>query len=256
MSIRYLHSKYLLMKVSFIFLVLALMAEIIGTIGGFGSSVFFVPIANFYFDFYSVLGLTAIFHLSSNLSKIFLFKKGLNRFLLLYIGLPSVLFVIIGGVLSKLVEGSMLEISLGIFLVVLSLVFLIRKKLVISPNKQNSMIGGSLSGFTAGLLGTGGAIRGLTMAAFNLEKSVFIATSAFIDFMIDFTRTVVYYQNGYIHTHDLVYVPFLLVIGLVGTFIGKRILVYIPQEKFKRIALILILLIGLVTLGKFLLRFQ
>ncbi|NNK11533.1 MAG: sulfite exporter TauE/SafE family protein, partial [Flavobacteriaceae bacterium] len=99
----------------------------------------------------------------------------------------------------------------------------------------------------AGLLGTGGAIRGLTMAAFNMEKSVFIATSAFIDFMIDFTRTLVYYNNGYIHKHDLKYVPFLLLIGIVGTYIGKRILVYIPQSKFKRLSLILILFIGVIT---------
>ncbi|MGB5377203.1 MAG: sulfite exporter TauE/SafE family protein, partial [Muriicola sp.] len=74
------------MKINTLFLLLALLAEILGTIGGFGSSVFFVPLGNFYFDFYSVLGLTAIFHLSSNLSKIFLFKKGLNKFLILYLG--------------------------------------------------------------------------------------------------------------------------------------------------------------------------
>ena len=86
------------------------------------------------------------------------------------------------------------------------------------------------------------------MAAFNLEKGVFIATSAFIDFMIDFSRTIVYYNNGYIHKHDLVYVPFLLVIGLVGTYLGKRLLKYIPQNKFKRLSLILILAIGLITI--------
>jgi uncharacterized membrane protein YfcA len=72
----------------FLFLLFALLAEIIGTIGGFGSSVFFVPIANFYFDFQTVLGITAIFHLSSNISKIALFRKGLDKNLLLYIGLP------------------------------------------------------------------------------------------------------------------------------------------------------------------------
>ena len=66
-------------EINYIFLLLALLAEILGTIGGFGSSVFFVPLSNFYFDFHSVLGLTALFHLSSNLSKIFHFKKGLNK---------------------------------------------------------------------------------------------------------------------------------------------------------------------------------
>tara|TARA_B100001146_G_scaffold221156_2_gene231055 strand:- start:3344 stop:4075 length:732 start_codon:yes stop_codon:yes gene_type:complete len=237
-------------NVSYIFLLLALLAEILGTIGGFGSSVFFVPIANFYFDFESVLGLTAIYHLSSNLSKIFLFKKGLNKRLLIAIGLPSIIFVIVGGILTKVVNSNYLEIVLGLFLVTLSAIFLMNKNLAINPNRKNAIIGGSLSGFSAGLLGTGGAIRGLTMAAFNLEKNVYIATSAFIDFWIDFSRTFVYLFNGFIHKHDLVYVPFLLLIGLIGTAIGKKILHYIPQEKFKVISLSLILTIGLVTLSR------
>jgi uncharacterized membrane protein YfcA len=237
-------------KLSTLFLFLALVAEILGTIGGFGSSVFFVPLANFYFDFESVLGLTAIYHLSSNLSKIVLFKKGLNKRLLIQIGIPSVLFVILGGFLSKMVNGRYLELLLGIFLVAIALLFFIKKDLVINPNKRNAVIGGSLSGFSAGLLGTGGAIRGLTMAAFNLEKSAFIATSAFIDFLIDFSRSFVYFYNGYIHQHDLIYVPFLLIIGLIGTAIGKKVLNRIPQDKFKKTSLALILVIGVITLTK------
>lgn len=141
------------MNISHIFLLLALVAEIIGTIGGFGSSVFFVPIGNFYFDFHSVLGLTALFHLSSNLSKIFLFRKGLNKRLLLYMGLPSVLFVILGGVVSKYIETTWLEIILTIFLVGLSMLFLIRKKLVIKDNNNNAVIGGSLSAFFSRITG-------------------------------------------------------------------------------------------------------
>ena len=235
-------------NLKYIFLILALIAEIIGTIGGFGSSVFFVPIGNFYFDFHTVLGLTAIFHVASNMSKIVLFKKGLDKKLLIHIGVPSVLFVILGGYLSKIMNSNLLEMFLAIFLVLLSGLFLYKRNLVISANKRNAVAGGILSGFSAGLLGTGGAIRGLTMAAFNLEKSVFIATSAFIDFFIDFTRTIVYYQNGYIGKQELVYLPFLLIIGIVGTYIGKRILHYIPQDKFKRLSLFLILFIGIVML--------
>ncbi len=236
--------------VSFIFLLLALLAEIIGTVGGFGSSVFFVPIGNFYFDFYTVLGLVSVFHLASNLSKIFLFRKGLNKRLLVSIGIPSVIFVILGGLLTKWVESTFLEIILGVFLVGFSLLFLIKRKLVVPANNKNAVIGGSLSGFSAGLLGTGGAIRGLTMAAFNLEKSIFIATSAFIDFMIDFSRAVVYYNNGYINQKVLIYVPFLVVIGITGTWLGKKILNYIPQDKFRRLSLFFVLIIGTVTIVK------
>lgn len=231
-----------------VFLFLALIAEIIGTLGGFGSSVLFVPLGNFYFDFHCVLGLTAVFHVSSNLSKILLFKKGLNKEILLNIGIPAVLFVIIGGVLSKNIDKYLLEIILGSFLILLSLIFLLKKDLVFKANARNAIAGGILSGFTAGLLGTGGAIRGLTMNAFNLNKSTFIATSAFIDFFVDTTRTVVYYKNGYIHKHDLIYIPFLLAIGFIGSLIGKVILKKISQKNFKFFSLIMILIVGVTTL--------
>jgi len=233
---------------SILFLLLALIAEIIGTIGGFGSSVFFVPFTAIFFDFHTVLGITAIFHLSSNISKIYLFKKGLNKKILLQIGIPSVLFVIIGSILSNYIDSNILELSLSIFLISLSLLFLIKDTLVIPSRMKESLIGGSLSGFVAGFLGTGGAIRGITMAAFNLEKSVFVATSATIDFGVDITRSFVYFFNGYITKEIIIYIPFLFVIGFVGTWIGQKILNIIPQEKFKKISLLLILIIGLFSL--------
>ena len=235
-------------SVNLIFLLLALIAEIVGTIGGFGSSVFFVPIANFYFDFQTVLGLTALFHLSSNLSKIALFKKGLDKRLILVMGVPAIVFVVNGGILSKYFDTLILEISLGIFLIGLSLFFLIKPKIQIKDGNKEAVSGGVISGFLAGFLGTGGAVRGLTMAAFNLEKSVFIATSAFIDFGVDFSRTIVYFLNGYIHKHDLIYIPFLFLIGFIGTYLGKRILHFIPQQKFRKLSLLLIFVIGILTL--------
>jgi uncharacterized membrane protein YfcA len=122
--------------------------------------------------------------------------------------------------------------------------------LEVSPKPRPAIVGGALSGFTAGLLGSGGAIRGVTMAAFNLEKSTFVATSAAIDFAIDATRTVVYYQNGYIGQEAWRYLPYLFTIGLLGTWLGKLVLKRIPQTAFRKIALLLILGIGVVTLGR------
>lgn len=233
----------------FLFFFLAFISEIIGTIGGFGSSVFFVPIASYFFDFQNALGLTALFHLSSNLSKIALFRKGLNKKLLFNLGIPAVIFVIIGGLLTSYFDSKILEFSLSIFLIILSLLFLIFKNIEIKPEFKQSVIGGSLSGFFAGFLGTGGAIRGLTMAAFNLPKSIFVATSAAIDFAVDLSRTIVYFSNGYIHKGLIIYLPILFAIGLIGSYLGKKILDFIPQEKFRLISLVMILIIGFISLG-------
>jgi uncharacterized membrane protein YfcA len=231
-----------------LFLALALLAEIAGTLGGFGSSVFFVPIANLFFDFESVLGITALFHLSSNVSKLGLFRGGVDKRLLLTLGLPSVIFAILGGMATKVVATQWLEVALSVFLMVLSTWMLLRPRWTIAATTRNAMLGGALSGGMAGLVGTGGAIRGLTMAAFNLPKDVFIATSAAIDLLADVGRALVYWRNGYFHAHDLGYAPLLVVVALAGTWIGRRLLQHISQQAFRRIALGMVLLISLATL--------
>jgi uncharacterized membrane protein YfcA len=235
-----------------LFLLLAFVAEVLGTVGGFGSSLFFVPIATFFFDFQTVLGITAFSHLSSNISKIWYFRKGFDLKLVMQIGFPAVLFVIAGASLSSYVKAEILEIALAVFLIVTSLFFLLLKRFTPRPTAFNAITGGVLSGFIAGILGTGGAIRGLTLMAFGLGTELFIATSAFIDLMIDTSRTVVYAMNGYIRAEILQPVAFLVVISFAGTYTGKKILQHISEEQFRRIVLLLILLTGLVTLFKIL----
>ena len=233
-----------------IFVALALLSEILGTVGGFGSSMFFVPIASYFLDFHSVLGVTAIFHVSSNLTKIFFFRKGYDKKLLLTIGLPAVIFVIIGAYLSKLFDTKILEIALAVFVMVVSLTLLIFRHFSLKPTLVNSIGGGVISGFIAGLLGTGGAIRGITLAAFNLKTEVFIATSAIIDLGVDSSRTVVYALNGYIHLENLKLSIILFFVSIVGTYIGKKVLTRISEEQFKSIVLVLVFTTGVITLGK------
>ena len=234
----------------FILIVLAILAEILGTVGGFGSSLFFVPIATYFLDFYSALGITALFHISSNLVKIGFFRKGFDKKLVFSVGAPALLFVIIGAFLSKYIETKILEFSLAFFLIILSLVLLIFRNLALKPTLFNAIGNGVFSGLIAGLIGTGGAIRGLTLAAFDLKIEVFIATSAIIDLMTDSGRSIVYFFNGYIHKEDLYLIPILFLVSIAGTFIGKKILHYISEEQFKSIVLILVLFTGVLTLSK------
>jgi uncharacterized membrane protein YfcA len=232
------------------FLLLSLVAEVLGTVGGFGSSMFFVPVASYFLDFHSVLGITAIFHVSSNLSKIFFFRKGYDKKLLLTIGLPAVAFVILGAYLSRYIDARILDIVLAIFLITVSTLLLAFRHFTVSPTLFNSIFGGMLSGIIAGVIGTGGAIRGITLAAFDLKTQVFIATSAIIDLGVDTSRSVVYSLNGYIH-RDLLYISVILFfVSIAGTYIGKRILSRVSEEQFKSIVLILIFLTGIATLAK------
>lgn len=238
------------MEFLILFIFLALLSEILGTVGGFGSSLFFVPLAGLFFDFHSVLGITALFHIFSNISKLAVFRKGINKRLILNIGIPSVIFAVIGAFLSKYIDNKMLEITYAVFLIIISVSLILYKSLTIKPTFLNSIIGGALSGITTGILGSGGAIRGLTLAAFDLEKQIFITTSSIIDLGLDCSRSVVYFFNGYFHQHDLYLIPILIVVSVLGSYLGKKILSKFSQFQFKYFVLFLILIIGIVMLGK------
>lgn len=85
------------------------------------------------------------------------------------------------------------------------------------------------------------------MAAFKMDKATFIATSAAIDFGVDASRAVIYYYNGYMHQDHLYIAGLLLIVAIVGTWIGKRILAYFSQEQFRTLVLVLILIIGIAS---------
>lgn len=168
-----------------IFFLLALLAEVLGTLGGFGSSVFFVTFAQFLYDFQAVLALTGLMHIFSNSSKLFLFWKTIDWKLVLWLGVSSVALAIAGAYLIRLIEFQYTRWLLGLFLVLFSSFFLYRPTYQVAATLTNSIAGGALAGFLAGYIGTGGVIRGAVLAAFNLERNVFVGTSAAIDFGVD-----------------------------------------------------------------------
>lgn len=235
----------------YLFYILAFIAEIIGTVSGFGSSILFVPIASLFFDFHIVLGITALFHVFSNISKIFLFRKEIDKRIAFRLGIPAVIFVIIGAFLSKVIPVVELELTMSLLLIGLSVYLMFFSNKTIESSNQNLYIGGTLSGFLAGIIGTGGAIRGLTLTAFNLEKDIFIATSALIDLGVDSSRTVVYFLNGYLEREFLITIPVLIVISFIGSWVGKQILHKVPQKSFRIFVLVVIVLTSVFQIGKY-----
>jgi uncharacterized membrane protein YfcA len=234
-----------------IFFLLALIAEIIGTISGFGSSILFVPLASLVFNFKIVLGITAVFHVFSNLSKIFLFRTGIDKKIALKLGIPAVLFVTLGAWLTNYIPQKGIEFAMNIIIFLLSLYLMTGHHKRLKESNSNLYLGGTISGFLAGLIGTGGAIRGITLAAFNLEKDAFIATSALIDMGVDSSRAIIYIASGYFHQEHIILIPFLIVISIAGSYLGKRILQHIPEKTFQYIVLGVILLTSLLQGLKF-----
>jgi hypothetical protein len=228
-----------------LFFIAALFAEIVGTMAGFGSSTIFLPIALLFFDFRTALILVAIFHMSGNIGRITFFRHGFDKGMLLRFGVPSVIFTIIGALLVDYVPQHLLKLILGLFLIIYVVLSISQPGLSVTPTERNTLIGGSISGFFAGLIGTGGALRGSFLTSYDLEKSVYISTAAVISLAVDMSRIPVYLASGYLSQEYYYFIPVLFIVAIAGSFIGRRIVSKVPQEKFRIFVLVCI---GIVSL--------
>lgn len=153
-----------------VFFLAAFFSEVIGTMAGFGSSTIALPLALFFFDFQTALVLVAFLHIFGNLGRLGFFRHGFNRNLIINFGIPSVALALIGALLASRIEQNTLKGLLGIFLVAYASYSFWRENFFVPPTTANVIIGGSFSGFMAGLIGTGGALRGAFLTGFQPSK--------------------------------------------------------------------------------------
>jgi len=139
---------------------------------------------------------------------------------------------------------------MNFILIILAFYLLINFNKPVQQTDKNLYLGGVASGFIAGIAGTGGAIRGITLAAFQLPKEIFIATSALIDLGVDTSRAVVYTSNGYFKKEYLFLIPFLIGISILGSYIGKLILQRTTETVFRYIVLGIIILTAIFQIIK------
>ena len=228
-----------------LFFISALIAEIVGTMAGFGSSTIFLPLVLLFVDFKTAIILVAIFHLFGNLSRIIFFRQGFDKKIILQFGVPSILFSLLGALMIGVLPQPVLKLVLGVFLITTSVSFLIKPELTIPANISTFIAGGSVTGFITALVGTGGALRATLLQGFNIEKIKYIATAATIALATDATRIPVYISQGFLTEQYFIYIPILFGIAISGSFIGRRIVNTINQELFRKVVLVAIIFVSI-----------
>jgi uncharacterized membrane protein YfcA len=232
-------------EVEILFFIAALIAEIIGTIAGFGSSTIFLPLSLLFVDFKTAIILVAIFHLFGNLARIIFFRQGFDKRIILQFGVPSVLLSLLGAFLIGVLPQPILKLILGVFLIVTSISFLAKPGLKFPANTGTFIAGGSITGFITALVGTGGALRATILQGFNIEKVKYITTASIIALATDITRIPVYISQGFLAEQYYFYIPILFGIALAGSFIGRRIIGRINQNIFRKMVLITIVFVSI-----------
>lgn len=234
------------------FLVIAFLAEIVGTFTGFGTTTILVPLASFFISLPEAIVLAGLFHLFGTLFRTIFFIKGINLKITVVFGVPALITSFIGASFLPIIDVKLLSKLLGVALILYASYSLLRSKKFTSFERQvrlpkNPLIlagGGSLVGFLAGLLGTAGALRGAFLTSWGLSKDVYLGTGAAMGLGADFSRVLSYYQTGLLKS-DFNLVITLAVVALVGTFLGYKAVKFIQQKLFQKIILVALILVGI-----------
>jgi uncharacterized membrane protein YfcA len=224
------------------FIIIGFFSELVGTMAGFGSSTIYLPLASYLLEFKTALVLVAIFHFFGNMSRIAFFRHALDKKVLLLFGIPSFVLSLIGASLVGDLPQTFLKFILGIFLISISIMFLLRPKLAFPTNTNSLVLGGGISGFIVGLIGTGGALRAAFLTGLKMDKEKYIATAAVIALGTDATRIPSYVSAGFLLEQYYYLVPILFATAVAGSYVGRKIVTRIDQDKFKRLVLIAVIL--------------
>ena len=227
-------------------LFVVIIASGVGTMTGFGTSTIMVPIMLLHYPVPQILFFVGIIHFFGNVWKLLLFRKGVQWRLILSFGIPGITATYLGASLVFDIPAIVLSRFLGSFLIIYVIYLFAKSSFKVKPSLIFGACGGAISGFFAGVFGIGGAIRGLFLTAFDLPKAVYIATAGAIALFIDATRLTTYFTKGARLPTLLLYgLPLFIPASFLGATIAKRIVDRIPQEHFRKIVAIFLLLMGI-----------
>lgn len=225
---------------------LTMVATSIGTMTGFGTSIIMVPVLSLFLSIPETLLFVGVIHWFGDIWKMVFFKKGLNWKLILLFGVPGIIASFWAARLPLALPEALLQRSLGLFLMAYVTFLFFKPDWKIKPSTSSALLGGSLSGFFAGIFGVGGAIRSTFLTAFDLKKSLFLFTSGVIGLLIDSSRISGYWLGGIkLNSNLTVALALCIPISFLGAYIGKKLVDKIPQKSFRLFITLALFLVGL-----------
>ena len=106
-------------------------------------------------------------------------------------------------------------------------------------------LGGALSGFFGGLVGNQGGIRTAAMLGFEVDKRRFVATTTAVALLIDMARVPVYAVVETAGIARLWQTTAIAAVGvIIGTVFGETLLARVPEQRFRVVVGVLLLLLG------------
>lgn len=241
----------------------AFFVAILTFFSGFGLGTILTPVFMIFFPVELAIGLTGVVHFFNNMFKLLLVGRNADKDVLFRFGIPAVVAALLGSwvllnipdtspLFSYTLWGSTFEVFPMKFIISILLIIFASMDLIpyfnqLQFGRSKLPIGGALSGFFGGLSGNQGALRSAFLIKAGLSKEAFIGTAVVVSTFVDFTRLSVYATRftsaGW--NENLTVVICATLAGIMGSFIGNKLLKKVTLHFLKVTVAILLILVSI-----------
>jgi uncharacterized protein len=229
---------------------IVVIAYIIKATTGFGEGTFMVPLLLLFLDIKLILPIAAVLFLVGDLYLVYHTKSHVSKEVLHLIVLGGIIGIITGTYLLVIVSSEILKTIFGVFAIIYAIKMILFRNSNVKRKLRKGLgvFVGFLGGVSDALFGAPGPVLIGYLDHLKLNKSFFrgTLTMAFLTFSI--SKIISYGYSGFINIDIILTAIYLIPAMIIGTFAGLRLHNKINEVKFKQIASVLLLVIGITLL--------
>ena len=229
-------------------IVIFLVAAILQGLTGFGFSILAVPLITLFISPKTAVPILLIYSIIINIVVLYSARKAVKLkkiWILLAAGIISMPF---GAHLLVILNENLLKIFIGSMILIFGILLLTGFRKQFTNEKIAMLPAGFLSGLLGGSISISGPPIILFLSNQSVDKHTFRGNLAAYFFILNLFTIPVYYLNGLltneVWNYSLTFLPGLL----IGVFVGNLLSHKIKDDHFKKLTLILLIIMGLLSI--------
>ncbi|MCL4229520.1 TSUP family transporter [Candidatus Dependentiae bacterium] len=222
-----------------------IVASAITTLVGFGVGTIMTPILVLFLPYEQALIVVGWIHMASSFMKMMAFRKYIDWSILLMCAIPAMFVSVLGAGLITFVDRNLFVRFLGGAVLVYVLLEFLNPTFSIRKSSSALIIGGAITGFSAGFFGLRGILVAMMLSSFGLTKEIFIGVTGAFSVLVDIVRLAMYHYN-FVLPKPLIYeLGFYVPLSLLIVHVSSYVVAYISVPWFKRVLAFALSLVGL-----------
>lgn len=218
----------------------SLVASLVTATLGLGGGILMLSIMSLAFPPAILIPLHGAIQLGSNAGRAVVQRAHIQWQMVLWISLGAILGSAVGVRFAALLPENVFMVAIALF--ILSMTWLPRPD-VQSRGPVVSFVGGAVIAFTGMIVGVTGPLVMTFIRAIG-DRQKLIATHAMLMTFQNITKIVAFVVYGFVFTKYIPLVGIMIVAGFIGTVLGSRLLLKLPEKAFRQAFRIIVTVIA------------